>query len=104
MKNNQFRKLFTEEIRKAGQGKIKVVCVDNDNKYRMAYLYNITNYKILGTISIFTGDSSFSIKGNKGDVLVTSLHNEFNIVATYLKLDKVIITLEKFMQDIMKDI
>lgn len=91
MNNNQFKAFLREEVETLCKNKnIKPIYIDVSSNERIYYLYD-EKFNVKGTLSIWTGNDSCSIRISTNKENIVTLSNcDTSYKDTYMHLDKLL--------------
>lgn len=102
MRNNQFKsfvsKYIANKCKKTAQS--IVISIDETKSTRMYYVYNV-KFKLLASISIWTGENNISLKSLISSNKIVNINNkQTDISVNYTEFDKIIQEIDKIFQTI----
>ena len=104
MNNNQFKAFIRDRIESISKEKgLKPIYIDTTSTTRVYYIYDGV-LSIKGTLSVWTGDNSCSVKISYDKEKQVSLANyELSVSAPYMELDKILMAIANALENMTRN-
>lgn len=98
MRHNQFKRFLRQQIvQECSVNEMQCAYVDVSVSTRMFYLYDLTTYRYMGSMSVFVNNTTISIDANATEV-VNIANATDKLSVSYKELDKVVAFIRKFVK------